>query len=145
MVLIGSCAGKFYALDRRSGDVRWSYDVNADGERFEFHGDPLVRDGAVFVGTDGTGVPSVWSFDLNNGTRRWRHELLDETAQQQGVPTSMIGPPAAVCGVTFSDEVFCIDAKRGAGLEVPKQPALESGQPSAVAGSRQRSHSVSGT
>ena len=114
MVLIGSCSGKFYALDRRSGLIHWSYNVNAGGEQFQFHGDPLVRDGAAFVGTDGTGVASVWSFDVRDGTRRWRYELLDESAQEQGVPTTIIGPPAAVCGATFSDEVFCVDAKRGA-------------------------------
>lgn len=72
-----------------------------------------MRDGAVFIGTDGSVVGSLWGFQLSTGELLWSFEVLDDRAQRQGVPTAIVGPPSTVCGITFGDEVFCLDAKNG--------------------------------
>jgi outer membrane protein assembly factor BamB len=87
--------------------------VNRDGERLQFHGDPVVYENTVFVGTDGTGMPSLWAFDLTTGALRWKFEIPDERAQLQGIPTSIIRSGSDVCGVTFGDEFVCVDARTG--------------------------------
>ena len=39
-VILGSCAGTLYALDRTKGTPIWLYDTRADGSAAQFHGEP---------------------------------------------------------------------------------------------------------
>jgi membrane peptidoglycan carboxypeptidase len=50
------------ALDNKTGKVKWSYDIRNDGEQSQFHGDPLVTDELVIIGTDGN-IGHVYAFD----------------------------------------------------------------------------------
>ena len=77
LVYIGSCAGKFYALDKTTGTVRWSYDIKQDGNQQSFHGNPLFVDDLILIGTDKScaadGIGHVYASDRNTGAVRWKY------------------------------------------------------------------------
>ena len=77
LVYVGSCAGTFYALDKTTGAVRWSYDIKRDGNQQSFHGNPLFARDLILIGTDKScapgGIGHVYAFDKNTGTIRWKH------------------------------------------------------------------------
>ena len=50
------------ALDKKTGQVKWDYDIRKDGEQSQFHGDPLITDQLVVIGTDGT-IGYVYAFE----------------------------------------------------------------------------------
>lgn len=70
-LFIGSCKGSFYAINKSSGAVRWSYDIRNDGNQQSFHGDPLVAGDLILVGTDKScapdGIGHVYAFDRATG------------------------------------------------------------------------------
>lgn len=76
LVYIGSCAGTFYALDKTTGAVRWSYDIKKDGNQQSFHGNPLFAGDLILIGTDKSctpdGIGHVYAFDKNTGAVRWK-------------------------------------------------------------------------
>ena len=77
----GSCSGVFFAFDKANGDVRWAYDTATDGYSASFHGEPIVTDELIVVGSDtatgeeaeGAVVPDgfVYAFELATGKARW--------------------------------------------------------------------------
>ncbi len=71
-VVIGSCAGTLYALRRDTGDPLWRYDATADGPGPQFHGEPLLRGGAIIVATDAEANGYVYSFDALTGKVLWK-------------------------------------------------------------------------
>ncbi len=73
-MLLGSCSGTFYAFDRETGDISWSYDTALDGEPAEFHGDPLVSDGLVVTGCDRTTLNHTYALRLDSGSLEWKQE-----------------------------------------------------------------------
>lgn len=77
LVYLGSCAGNFYALDKSTGAVRWSYDIRKDGNQQSFHGNPLLAGDLILIGTDKScaldGVGHVYAFDRNTGAVRWKY------------------------------------------------------------------------
>jgi outer membrane protein assembly factor BamB len=77
LVYIGSCAGKFYALEKATGVVRWSYDIRQDGNQQSFHGNPLFVGDLVLIGTDKScatdGIGHVYAFEKNTGAVRWKY------------------------------------------------------------------------
>lgn len=77
LVYIGSCAGNFYALDKNSGAVRWSYDIRKDGNQQSFHGNPLLVNDLILIGTDKScapdGIGHVYAFDQKTGAVRWKY------------------------------------------------------------------------
>lgn len=77
LVYIGSCAGKFYALDKATGALRWSYDIKKDGNQQSFHGNPLFVGDLVLIGTDKScapdGIGHVYAFDQKTGAARWKY------------------------------------------------------------------------
>lgn len=74
LLFIGSCAGKFLALDKATGKEVWSYDTKADGGPFSFHGDPLIHETLVLVpadrGCDAGGY--IYAFEKKSGKMRWK-------------------------------------------------------------------------
>ena len=74
-MFIGSCAGNFYALNKTTGEVQWSYDIRKDGKQQSFHGDPLVISDLILIGTDRScdpeGVGHVYAFERSSGNVRW--------------------------------------------------------------------------
>ena len=80
-LVIGSCSGNFYVLDRYTGELRWQYDIHQDGKQTSFHGDPLVTpDGLVLLGTDLScapeGIGHVYAFDIKNKTVKWKQKFV---------------------------------------------------------------------
>jgi outer membrane protein assembly factor BamB len=107
LLFIGSCAGVFYALDRHTGEVRWSQDLGKVG----FHGNPIIIDNVVIVGTDingqASGVGYVYAFEVANGKQRWK------AAANRGVASDLILAGSSIYGVTLSDELIAIDFNSG--------------------------------
>lgn len=106
LVFIGSCSGVFYALDRRSGEVRWSYDIKQDGNQTSFHGDMLITDDLAIIGTD-TNTGHVYAFEKTTGRARWRFPA------GPGVPTDIVRSGDRIYAVTFDDELICLDLPSG--------------------------------
>lgn len=77
LVYVGSCAGTFYALDKTTGAVRWSYDIKQDGNQQSFHGNPLFAGDLILIGTDKScapdGIGHVYAFEKNTGALRWKY------------------------------------------------------------------------
>jgi outer membrane protein assembly factor BamB len=106
-VLVGSCKGFFYSLDRHTGEVLWQYDISQDGEQSNFHGDPLVLDDVVYIGTDGVGIGHLYAFDFATGAVWWLYP------DSRGVATDIASLGDAVFGTTLSDELLCLDRDTG--------------------------------
>jgi outer membrane protein assembly factor BamB len=106
-VFIGACSGFFYALDKDSGQLRWSYNIKKDGIPFEFHGDPYVADSLVAVASDGRGTGHIYAFEAATGKVRWKFPV------QRGVPTDVIGNGKNVYAVSYNDSLFCLDLQSG--------------------------------
>ncbi len=110
LLFIGSCAGTFYALDRTTGKIRWSYDAGQEG-RVEFHGNPLLTQDLIVIGTDikdqPSGVGYVYAFQKATGEVRWR------AAAGRGVASDIIRVGSAAYGVTLNDELISIDLNTG--------------------------------
>lgn len=133
-LFIGSCAGSFYALDKTTGQVQWSYDIRKDGKQQSFHGDPLVTDDLILIGTDygcaPDGVGHVYAFERDTGKVRWKY-------QTTSVPTDIlrIGPNVYFGG--FQDNWYALTLRTGeliwkfstgatnAGCEAIKSPAAD--------------------
>jgi outer membrane protein assembly factor BamB len=95
------------ALDRKSGQVKWAYDIRKDGEQSQFHGDPLITDELVVIGTDGN-MGHVYAFERATGTVRWKYKV-----NQRGVASDVLRLGQNVYAVTLGDEVLCLDLQTG--------------------------------
>ena len=84
LVYIGSCVGKFYALDKTTGALRWSYDFKKDGNQQSFHGNALFVGDMVLIGTDKScapdGIGHVYAFDKNTGAVRWKYRTTSASS-----------------------------------------------------------------
>ena len=87
VMFIGSCAGNFYAVNKTTGQLQWSYDIRRDGNQQSFHGDPLVTNDLILIGTDKScdpnGVGHVYAFERDSGKVRWKY-------RSTSVPTDII-------------------------------------------------------
>jgi outer membrane protein assembly factor BamB len=104
---IGSCSGRFLALDRDTGELRWSHDTAADGASAEFHGDVLVQDGFVFVGADADPVAHLYAFEVPTGRLAWK------VAFPGGVPSQVLGRGEVVYAQAAGGEVWALEARTG--------------------------------
>lgn len=95
-LIIGSCAGSVYALDRATGKPEWTYDTGEDGPRAEFHGEAIVDGSAVVMPSDAEPAAQVYAFDHASGEVRWRREF------EGGVMTTplLAGRSVIVAGAT---------------------------------------------
>lgn len=111
MLFIGSCAGTFYALNKTTAQVKWSYNIRQDGDQNNFHGSPLITDDLVITGTDGgsrpTGIGNVYAFDKTTGKVQWKYSA------GRGVPTDIVRLNNNLYAVTFNDELICLDLRTG--------------------------------
>lgn len=114
LVYIGSCAGVFYALDKHTGQVRWSYNIHNDGDQTSFHGNPLVTQDMIIIGTDGEGVGHVYAFERETGRVVWKFKVTDEDSSgRRGVATDILRLADRVYGVTLDDRLICLDLLTG--------------------------------
>lgn len=70
---MGSCSGTFFAFAAGSGEILWQYDTAEDGASAQFHGDALVTDELVVVGSDARPTAHLYAFERSGGTIRWKH------------------------------------------------------------------------
>ena len=107
MLYIGSCSGRFYALDLATGADRWVYDTSADGPPAQFHGDLLLAGGRVFVGSDAEPVGHLYAFDAASGRVAWK------LPSPGGVPVAVLGRGDVVYAQTAAGEVWAVDQATG--------------------------------
>ena len=113
VVFIGSCVGTFFALDRQTGKVRWSYDIGQDGNQSSFHGNPLVVNDLILTGTDGSGIGHVYAFEMATGKVRWKYPITKGVPNSTGLPTDILRLGNNIFGVTFGDELISLNAQTG--------------------------------
>jgi outer membrane protein assembly factor BamB len=106
-VLVSSCNGMIRPLDDKTGKVKWSYDIRKDGEQSQFHGDPLVTEELVIIGTDGK-IGYVCAFERSTGAVRWRYRV-----DERGVASDIVRLEGNVYAVTLGDELVSLDLKSG--------------------------------
>ena len=107
LLVAGSCNGMIRALDKKTGQLRWSYDIRQDGEQSQFHGDPLVTDQLVIIGTDGS-MGHIYAFERSTGRVRWKYKVAN-----RGVTTDVIRVGQNIYAVTRRDEMLCLDLDTG--------------------------------
>ena len=71
-LIIASCSGKVYGLDRASGKPAWTYDTAEDGPRAEFHGEAVSVGGNLIVPSDSEAAANVYAFDAATGDAYWK-------------------------------------------------------------------------
>lgn len=107
---IGSCAGSFYAINKTTGRVQWSYDIRKDGKQQSFHGDPLVTNDLILIGTDNScdpeGVGHVYAFERDSGKVRWKY-------RSTSVPTDIVQLNSNVYFGSFQDKWSSVDLHTG--------------------------------
>jgi outer membrane protein assembly factor BamB len=109
-VLIGSCAGTFYAFDKRTGQTRWSYNIHQDGNQTSFHGNPLITEQLILIGTDKScasdGIGHVYAFDKAAGAVRWKYRT-------SGTPSDISRLRSTLYVASFQDELIALDVTDG--------------------------------
>ena len=95
------------ALDRKTGSVKWEYNIRKDGEQSQFHGDPLITDRLLVIGTDGK-IGHVYAFERTTGVVLWKHKVND-----RGVASDVIRVGEEGCFVTLGNELVCVDLETG--------------------------------
>ena len=110
LLFIGSCAGNFYAINKTTGEMQWSYNIRQDGKQQSFHGDPLVTNNLILIGTDNScdpeGVGHVYAFERNTGRVRWKY-------RSTSVPTDILQLNANVYFGSFQDNWSSVDLHTG--------------------------------
>ncbi len=111
VLFIGSCAGKFYAINKATGHVQWGYDISQDGKQTSFHGDSLVTDNLILIGTDYScapdGIGHVYAFERESGKVRWKYRSIS-------VPTDIVQLGSNVYFGSFQDKWSSVNVHTGA-------------------------------
>ncbi len=98
MVFTGSRSGLLIALDRRSGETVWEFDMGASAV-----GAPIVADGVLYSASD-----RVYALDALTGEERWRNEVGGGAARGLALSGEVV---AAIGG---DGDLNMIDAWNGA-------------------------------
>jgi outer membrane protein assembly factor BamB len=107
LLFVASCNGRMRALDKKTGQVKWEYDITKDGDQREFHGDPLITDELVVIGTDGK-MGHVYAFEQSTGLVRWKYRV-----DEGGAASDIVRSGGDACAVTLGNELVCLDLKSG--------------------------------
>ena len=90
----------FYALNKTTGQLQWSYDIRRDGKQISFHGNPLITGDMILIGTDRScdpdGVGHVYAFDRLTGAVKWKYKSTS-------VPTDIIQAGSNIYFGSFQD------------------------------------------
>jgi len=108
-LFIGSCAGKFYAVDRQSGRVLWAHEVAAERGHANFHGDSIFAGESIVTDTDGANsdVGYIWAFDQNTGELRWNFHV------PEGATTDIVRLGGAIFVGSATGRLISIGAAHG--------------------------------
>jgi len=113
LLFVGSCSGNFYALDRLTGRIRWTYNIKQDGEQQSFHGDPLVTDDLILIGTDLGKQGHIYAFERESGKVRWKSLAPAGADGNVGVASDLVRRGDNVYAVAQGDELLCLSLKDG--------------------------------
>lgn len=90
--------------------MRWSYDIGKDGKQKSFHGNPLITDDLILIGTDHNCVPDgighVYAFERSTGKVRWKY-------QTTSVPTDIVRIGQHVYFGSFQDNWYALNLRNG--------------------------------
>lgn len=90
--------------------MRWSYDIQKDGKQQSFHGNPLITDDLILIGTDhacaSDGVGHVYAFERNTGKVRWKYRTTS-------VPTDIVRIGQNVYFGSFQDNWYALKLRTG--------------------------------
>jgi outer membrane protein assembly factor BamB len=106
-VILGSCAGSLYALDRTTGSPIWLYDTTADGSAAQFHGEPLLLGDRVVIPSDSDPKGHLYCFDTASG------DLLWKLAFNQGIAATPMLVDGRIVAVSAEGEVVAVDPRTG--------------------------------
>jgi outer membrane protein assembly factor BamB len=106
-LIVGSCAGSLYALDRTTGKPLWSYDTKADGLAAQFHGEPLILGKRVVIPSDSEPKGHLYSFDVASGDLLWKLPF------DHGVATTPLLIDGRIVAVSAQGEVVAVEPTRG--------------------------------
>ncbi len=73
----------------------------------EFHGDPLITDELVVIGTDGN-MGHVYAFEQSTGLVRWKYRV-----DERGVASDIVRLGGDAYAVTVGNELLCLDLNSG--------------------------------
>lgn len=107
LLVVGSCNARIRALDKKTGKVKWEYNITKDGDQRQFHGDPLITDELVIIGTDGN-TGHVYAFEGSTGVVRWKYRV-----NERGVASDIVRLGDSIYAVTLGDELLSLDLKSG--------------------------------
>ena len=90
--------------------MRWSYDIGKDGKQKSFHGNPLITDDLILIGTDyncaADGIGHVYAFERSTGKVRWKY-------QTTSVPTDILRIGQRVYFGSFQDNWYALNLQNG--------------------------------
>lgn len=114
-VILGSCSGTLYALDRTTGSPIWFYDTSEDGAAAQFHGEPLLIGDRIIIPSDADPKGHLYSFDTKSGDLVWKLPFI------QGVAATPLLIDGRVVAISAQGEVVAVNPKTGEVLwkEVP--------------------------
>jgi outer membrane protein assembly factor BamB len=104
-LFVGSCAGLFYAFNKNTGAIQWTFDARPD-QNLSFHGDPIITEDLVVFDAD---LPKghAYAVDRKTGTLRWKYRA------DEGVPTDLVRRDDTVFAVTSNDRLVALDLRTG--------------------------------
>jgi outer membrane protein assembly factor BamB len=111
-VYVGACSGVFSAIDRSNGNPLWLYDIAADGDARQFHGNLIAAKDRIFIPTDGAQVGHIYAFDRVTGDVIWKyaHRGKDDS----GFTSDVLLDGDRIIGVTADERIVALNAKTGA-------------------------------
>jgi outer membrane protein assembly factor BamB len=112
VIYVGACSGIFSAIDRSSGKPIWLYDVAADGDAREFHGNPVATNDRVFIPTDGGKIGHVYAFDRSTGDVAWKY--AHQGNGNSGFTSDVLLDGDRIVAVTVDERVVGLNAASGA-------------------------------
>ena len=112
VIYVGACSGIFSAIDRSNGAALWLYDIAADGDAREFHGDPVATKNRVFIPTDGGQIGHIYAFDRVTGDVMWKYAHRGK--DNSGFTSDVLLDGDRIVGVTVDERVVSLNAASGA-------------------------------
>jgi outer membrane protein assembly factor BamB len=112
VIYIGACSGIFSEIDRSSGTPLSLYDIAADGDAREFHGNPVATKDRVFIPTDGGQIGHIYAFDRSTGEVAWKYAHRGK--DNSGFTSDVLLDGDRIVGVTVDERVVALSAASGA-------------------------------
>ena len=101
------------AVDAKSGEELWKFDLREATGFAEVHGRMLVSGDTLYVPSDSETGGHVWAINTRNGTERWR-ATTDRAGQAGGFSTDLVLAGDTIVTLTALHELVAIDRKTGA-------------------------------